>query len=295
MRIEDKNDFLKVKDIELEADIKKVFDNGFYLGNILFKVGNIQSEGLDLPFTLKDAKCKMLVDIKQNKDETVNLDFKIDADAGASNLPTAYAFLQRVETSYTLHGMKLEGLLAFQDYTKKLQAQQQDILSRLQSPTTGELDMDVYAELQKMQSKTKDDMQLLMIDMLKKDSTSLSFETKFLDKNNKKSNFSMNMGYVGDVVFQKDIKALEAQLKEEWPNLITFDFDVKLEKDYISNLPAELQQELSGQLQVGKMFGIIKENNNSFSFDANYKPGILKVNGENKTEMLQMLGVNSSK
>jgi len=293
--VEAKDEFFKANNINIDADLKKVFDNGFYLGNFIFNIGKIDTKGADLPFSLEGAKLNMTVDINQNDNETVNIDFKIDGDAGKSKLPEAYASLKKAEVSYSLHGMKLEGLLAFQDYTKELQVKQQDIMARLQSPTTGELDMDVYAELEKMQTETKDEMMLLMLRLLKKDSTRLSFTTNLLDKKNEKSTFSMNMGYAGDMVFPTDAKALEEILKKEWLNLITFDFKVDLEKEYIQNLPVQLQQELAGQLQMGAMLGIVKENNSSFSFDANYKPKKLMLNGQDRTEMLQMLEMGLSK
>ncbi len=287
--VEHDGEFFKANNISIDGELKKVFDNGFYLGNFVFDIGNIDTKGVDLPFSLENAKLNMLVDINQNDDETVNIDFKVKGDAGNSKLPEAYAFLKKAEVSYALHGMKLEGVLAFQDFTKKLQVKQQDILSRLQSPTTGELDMEVYAELEKMQTETSEEMMVLMAGALKKDTSSLRFETNLLDKNNKKSSLSMNMGYVGDIVLPKDAKALEATLKKELLNLITLDFDVNLEKDYIANLPEQLQQELAGQLQIGIMFGIIKENNNSYSFDVDYKPKTLMINGANRSEMLEML------
>ncbi|HIP51422.1 MAG TPA: DUF945 family protein [Campylobacterales bacterium] len=287
--VEGKDEFFKANDIIIDADLKKVFDNGFYLGDFVFNIGNIDTKGVDLPFSLENARVNMAVDIHQNDDETVNIDFKIDGDTGKSKLPEAYAFLKKAEVSYALHGMKLEGILAFQDYTQKLQVKQQDILSRLQSPATGELDMDVYAELEKMQVETQENMMLLMAGLLETNTTSLAFETKLLDKENKKSNISANFGYVGDKPLPTDAKALEAMFKKELLNLITLDFDLNLEKDYIQNLPIELQQILKSQLQMGAMFGIVKENNNSFSFDANYKPRRLMLNGEDRTEMLQIL------
>jgi uncharacterized protein YdgA (DUF945 family) len=287
------DEFFKANDISMVANLKKVFDNGFYLGDFVFNVENIDTKGIDLPFSLENAKLNMLVDINQNHDKTVNIDFKIKGNSGTSILPANYAFLKKAEVSYSLHGMKLGGLLAFQDFTKELQAKQQDILSRLHS-SSGELDMDVYAELEKMQTQTKEDMIVLMAGLLKKDTSSLSFETNMLDKNNKKSTLSMNMGYVGDIVLPKDAKALETTFKKELLNLITLDFDVNLEKDYIASLPEELQGGLAGQLQMGMMFGLVKENNNSFSFEANYKPRTLKVNGADKTEMLQMIEMGLS-
>jgi uncharacterized protein YdgA (DUF945 family) len=134
-----------------------------------------------------------------------------------------------------------------------------------------------------------DGMMLLMAGLLKKNSTSLSFETKLLDKENKKSSISMNMAYVGDMDFPSDAKTLELKFKKELLNLITLDFNVDLEKEYIKNLPVQLQEQLSGQMQIGAMFGIIKENNNSFSLDVNYEPKTLMLNGQNRTEMLQMI------
>ncbi len=287
--VEHNDEFFKANDISMEADIKEVFANGFYLGDFVFNVEQVNTKGVDLPFSLENAKVKMRVNIDKNEDETVNLDFKVEGDAGNSKLPEAYAFLKKAELTYALHGMRLEGVLAFQDFTKELQAREADILSRLKPSQTGELDMKALAELEKMQVEMQEGMMLRMAGLLKKDSTSITFETNLVDKENKKSSISLNMGYVGDMDLPTDGKALKKKFKEELFNLITLDFKVDLEKEYISNLPLQLQQELAGQIQMGAMFGIVKENNNSYSFDANYKPKTLTVNGRDRSEMLQML------
>ena len=99
----------------------------------------------------------------------------------------------------------------------------------------------------------------------------------------------MNMGYVGEMVLPKDAKNLEATFKKELLNFITLDFNVNLEKDYINNLPLQLQEELAGQLQMAKVFGILEENNSSFSFDIDYKGKRLMLNGQDRSEMLQMI------
>ena len=194
-----------------------------------------------------------------------------------------------VEFAYALNAVKLEGLLAFQDFTKGLEAKQQDIMSRLQSPSTGELDMEVLAELEKMQTETVDGMMVLLVDLLKQDSTNFDVEMKMIDKKAKSSNLKLNVGYAGDKALPTDAKELEALFKNELFNLITLDFDINLEKDYINNLPAQFQQELAGQLQMGTMFGIVQETNSSFSLDVNYKDKRLMLNGQDRSEMLQML------
>ena len=149
--------------------------------------------------------------------------------------------------------------------------------------------MNALAELEKLRVQTQDDLMMLIVGLLKTEKTNFDAEIKMIDKKAKESNLKMNIAYVGDEDFPTSPRALEEKFKKELLKLISVDFDMNLEKDYIANLPMKLQQELAGQLQMGTMFGIVKENNNSYSFDVNYKPNSLMINGENRLEMLEML------
>ena len=282
-------EFVKSNDIHMDMKITEFFDNGFYLGDIALKAEDISTKGLDLPFEFEKAKMSMDIKISKNSDETVNMDMMIKGNSGSSKLPDAYAFLKQGEINYALHGMKLEGLLAFQDFTKKIQAKQADIMSRLISSSTGEMDMAVYAELEAMQKETVNGMIALVPSILKKDSSALTFAIDLEDKASKKSTLAMNLGYIGKKELPKDVKELEAFFKKEFRNLFSLDVDVELEKDYIANLPMELQQGLAGELQMGAMMGIVKENNASYSFSAKVKPNKLMLNGEDRSAMLEML------
>lgn len=285
---------IDIKEVVLDVDITKFYDNGFYLGDFVFSVGSLGMKDDFLPFELKEAKLVLEINVDENKDDTIDMKFKLKGDVGQSKLPMEYASLDIVELFYALHGVKLEGLLAFQEFTDSLQAKEQDVISRLHSPKTGELDMEVFAELEKMQTETMEGMMVLVAGLLKKDSTSFDAEIKMIDKEAKESKLKMNIGYVGDGALPTSAKELEAKFKKELFNLVSVDFDVTLEKDYISNLPAQFQQELAGQLQMGAMFGIVHENNSSFSFNANYKPKKLTLNGEDRSEMIQMLETSLS-
>ena len=292
---ENKTDVVNMKNIVLDADIKKFYDNGLYLGDFVLSVDSVDMKDELLPFELKGAKIALDMNIDENEDKTIDMKFKFKGDAGESKLPKEYSSLKEVEFSYALNGTKLEGLLAFQDFIQNLQAKQEDIMSRLQSPTTGELDKEVLVELEKMQVETRENMLLLMAGLLKKDSTNFEVEMIMTDKEAKSSNLKLNLGYVGDEVLPTSYKELEEKFTKEFLNLLSLEFTVKLEKDYIGNLPEQSQQELAAQLQMGKMFGIVKENNNSFSFDSNYKDKRLMVNGTDRSEMLQMLDGLKSK
>ena len=283
------NDSLLANTVEIDGDITKFYENGFYLGDFAFNVGSLSTKGDVLPFSLEDAKASLLMNIEQNKDETINMKFKMDADVGNSKLPAEYTPLNKVRLSYALNGTKLEGILAFQDFTKELQAKQQALMMKLSSSANGELDMNALSELEKLQLQAQEGMIPIMAGLLKKDSTNFVFETTVIDKKAKESSIKMNVGYVGDEVLPTDAKALEAKFMKEFLNLLTININIDLNKEYISNLPVELQQELAGQLQMGAMFGIVQDNNTSYNFDAQYKPKTLTVNGQDRTEMLQML------
>ena len=281
--------FFKAKDVALDADIKKFYDNGFYLGDFVFSFGSIDMKGEQLPFELKNAKVVLDMNIDENDDKTIDMNFKLDANVGESKLPMEYASLGKVELSYALNGAKLEGLLAFQDYVKTLQDKQQDIVDRLISPTTGELDMDVYAELEKMQSDMQDEMTVLGAGLLKKDKTNLDLKIKMTDKKAKSSDLKLNVTYVGDENLPTTVEALKEKFAKELLHLLAIDFDVKLDKAYIKNLPPQFQQELAGQLQMGAMFGVVKDNNDSYTLGLKYKKEQLMINGQDRSEMMKMI------
>jgi len=288
--IQSKNnrEYIDIKEMVLDADITKFYDNGFYLGDFVLSVGSLSMKDELLPFELKNAKIALDMNIDENKDKNIDMKFKLHANVGESKLPTEYSSLNVVELSYALNGTKLEGLLAFQDFTKTLQAKEQEILKKLKT-ANGELDTNALAELEKLRVQTQDDLMMLIVGLLKTEKTNFDAEIKMIDKKAKESNLKMNIAYVGDENFPTSPRALEEKFKKELLKLISVDFDVNLEKDYIANLPMQLQKELAGQLQIGAMFGIVKENNNSYSFDVNYKPNSLMINGENRLEMLEML------
>jgi uncharacterized protein YdgA (DUF945 family) len=277
------------KDIKLDADIKKFYENGFYLGDFVLSLGSVDMKGTQLPFELKEAKVVMRMNIEENDDKTIDMKFKIDADVGNSKLPMEYASLKKAEFSYALNGAKLEGLLALQDYVKKLQAKQQDIMQRIISPTTGEVDMDVYAELEQLEKRMDEEMTVLVAKLLKKDKTNLDLKIDMTDKKANKSDLKLNVTYVGDENLPTSAKALKEKFAKELLHLLAIDFHVELEKAYIQNLPPQFQQELAAQLQMGAMFGVVQENNDSYTLELRYKNDQLIINGQDRSEMMKMI------
>jgi len=234
------------------------------------------------------------MNINQNEDKTIDMKFNMDANVGDTKLPAEYAALNKIKLAYALNGSTLEGVMAFQDYTKRLQSKQQALMVKLSNPNNGEVDMNTLAELEKFQTQSQEEMMLAIAGLLKKDKTNFVFKTTMIDNKDNESSFNVNVGYVGDGPLPTTAKALEAKFSKEFLNLLTLDLNVNLNKKYIANLPVELQEELMGQLQMGAMFGVVEDSNSSYNFEANYKPKTLMVNGKDRSEMLGLLEMGLS-
>jgi len=88
-----------------------------------------------------------------------------------------------------------------------------------------------------------------------------------------------------DETLPKGLEALATKFQQEFLNWIKLNLNLNLKKSLINNLPPQLQQ----QVQMAMLTGMIKDNNSSYSFSANYVPKKLMVNGEDKTEMIGLL------
>ena len=280
----------KVEDLTLDADMTKLFANGFYLGNFLLTANNINIDNPAIPQKISNAQFKMVMNLEQNSklatgEALVNMNFGMNLKMGDTKLAPEYDFLKEFALDYGLDGIKLEALMAFQESMKEVQQQQQAILTKLSSVKTAEEQMKVLEELQVIQKNLQDKMGRLLADFLVKDQTTFKLKSVLVDSSNKKSNAMLNVRYVGDEVLPKTVKEIEAKFKKELLNWLTFNVNLKLEKSLVQKLPKPLQQQLS----MAIMTGMLQDNNSSYRFDANYVPKKLMVNGEDKSEMLQLL------
>jgi uncharacterized protein YdgA (DUF945 family) len=282
-------DDIHIQDITLDGTITKFYENGFYLGDFKLDIPSLNMKTEDMPFEVKKANVAMEMSIDENSQKDIDIQFNIQGDLGETQLPTEFAYLKQLEVGYALNGTKLEGLLAFQDYSKRVQAKQEELMEKLTTNTSGTFDENAFAELNQFQQDIENEMILLLTGLLNKNRTEFLFNAKVMDAKAKEASVGLNLKYVGDEVFPKSAAEIREKFEKEFLELLAMNVDVQLNKEYIENLPAELKQELSSQLQMGAMFGVIKDNNTSFSFEADYQPKTLMVNGNDRSEMLKML------
>ena len=280
---------VEMRDITLDGDITKFFDNGFYLGDFNFKIDALSMQDKNIPFVIKNSKVLVATNITQNSDKSVNLDVNMDLDVGESQLPSEMDIAKKFSLKYGIDGVKLEGLLAFQDTMKEIQTKQQEVMAKLTTAKTDEEQMLVFSQLEELNLELSNKMGQLLTGLLLKDKSKLNLKLLLTDKSNKESDVSFNLGYIGDEKLPKNMDELKKKFQQELLNWVTLDLKLNLKKSLIQNLPQNLQQEVGGQLQMGTMMGMIKDNNSSYSFDVNYKSKKLTINGEDKSDMLPMV------
>jgi len=281
---------VKVENLLLDADITKLFDNGLYLGDFVITANNVNIDNPAVPQKLTNATFKMAMNLDQNSQvksttELVNMNFGLNLKLGETKLAPEYDFVKEFSFDYGLDGIKMEALMAFQDTMKEVQEEQQAILTKLSSVKTSEDQMEVFKELEGIQQKLQNKMGLLVANFLVKDQTTLKFNGSLIDNANTTSNATFNIKYVGDEVLPQTLDEIEAKFKKELLNWIALNVKIDLDKSLVQKLPETTKQQLSMAL----MTGMLQENNTSYGFNANYVPRKLMVNGQDKSEMLQLV------
>ena len=274
---------IKLEKVTLNGDITKVFDNGFYLGSFDMGVENFTvNDKHNKEQNIKNAKVKVLMDIKQNDSNLIDNNFRLNLDIGDTKLPPEVEFLKNISVDYGLNGTKMEAWLAFQDAIKEMQKKQEAIIERLSTAKDEKEQMKAFEELQNMQTELQNKMAMLLSNFLVKDKTTFNLNANL---NSGEAKALLNIKYIGDEQLPKTIEELATKLQKELLNWITLNIDIKLKKSLANKLPQELQNQLS----IAIMTGMLKDNNSSYGFNVKYVPKKLMINGEDKSSMLILL------
>ena len=271
--------------LTMDGDIKKVYDNGFYLGDFKMSLEKMDVNNPTLPIKLKGVNLTMGMNINQTKNELIDTSANFQIDLGKTELPKEYAFLKNLSFDYGLNGTKLKGWMGLQSTMKNVQEKQQALLNNLRSVKTMEEQQKIIGSLQNMQSEMMEQLASNIADLLVKNRSKLYANADIIDTQSQKSRLSFDVNYVGDETLPKGLEALATKFQQEFLNWIKLNINLNLKKSLVNNLPPQLQQ----QVQMAMLTGMIKDNNSSYSFSANYVPKKLMVNGEDKTEMIGLL------
>ena len=269
---------IKLENITIDAEITKFFNNDFYLDKFAFAVEKLNVNNPSFPQEIKDASFKMLLNIEQNESKTVNMNFGFNLNVGETKLPVEYNFLKKLDFNYGINHIKADVIFAFQDAMKGVQLQQQKVLQQFSSATNQEEEMKAMEALEKMQTIIQDKIALLFSELLVKEKTTFNLKALLTDHSNVQSSAKLDLSYVGDEVLPKTLTELEAQLL----NWLKLNISVDLAKSLVVKLPKETQ----GAIAMYTVLGMIQNNKSSYSFNVDYLPKKLILNGQDRSDML---------
>ena len=279
-----------LENLELSGDIQKIFKNGFYLGTFNFNVGSISTNVEEelFPMALENASMKLQVSMNENQDKSLTMDVSLDVDKGDTQLPPKIDFVKHLHFEYALEHTKLEAWLSFQDSIKKIQHKQEAILKTMKNATDNEVAMHALQELIALQESLQNETVRCMSDALIKDKSILKMATKITDKSTLESTATLAVHYIGEKKLPTNMAQFTALFKQEFLHWVKLNTKVEVQKSLIHSLQQKLQQQLNMLL----MIGMVKEQKQSYTFDANYIPNKLMVNGVDKSDMIEMLERN---
>lgn len=273
---------MKLENVVLNANIKKFFENGFYIGNFDMKIGNLTLKNPNESQDIKNAKVKLVLDMNENGSDLIDTKLGLDLDVGDTKLPPELNFIKNITVNYGLNGTKIDAWLAFQDTIKEVQEKQKMIIGKLSSTKSDKEQQKALVALMNIQHKLEDKIVILLSDFLVKDKTTFDLKANI---NRGQGIGSFDIKYIGDEKLPKTVEELALKLQKELLNWITLNIDIKLDKSLVNKLPKELQNQLS----MAIMTGMLKDNNSSYGFNVNYIPKKLMINGEDKSGMLILL------
>lgn len=276
---------IDVKDMKMDINIKKFFDNGFYLADIAFNIGKLNFDVPNEALKLKDASAGIDIVIDQNKDKTIKMSIDLNLDVSKSTLPTDIPAVKNVALGYNLDGADFDGIMAFQDFIQEMQEKQQALMTDLTKAKNMEEQMAVIVKLQEFQKYIMDNFITKGAALLVKDKTHLSYYMSTTDKTDKKSLVDTKIKYLGDPL-KGTVQEIQAQLMKNLLTSLAVDIDVNIEESLLKTLPKDVAEDIAMKLEMSVAEGIVKKDKGAYSLNANYTPKTIMVNDKNMTSTL---------
>jgi len=276
---------IKLEDIVMNFDLKKFFDNGFYLMDMDSQIKKINMSSDNASFQLKNAMASLDMVIDQNIDESISVKFNIGIDLKESKLPARMPQIKKAKLGINIGGMEMEGLMKTQNLGQKIQAveaKQKSIFKRIKTAQTTEERRTAIKDLQAIQNELIHTMAEVYAGILIKNKTTLSYSIDVTEQNNKQSKVSITTTYVGDDLPSTG-EAIVNKFKKEIFDLLTLKVDIQLEESLLTEISRSEKKKLKMMIQQG----FVKQDNGRYILDAQYKSQTLTINDKDFSQILK--------
>ncbi|MDD3592619.1 MAG: DUF945 family protein [Sulfurovum sp.] len=273
----------------LQMDMKEILAGKYLLGDGAFRIAKISmtQEGLS-----KSVEMDFAMDFKTEREvgDYMMADIAVQFNQeGLEQLDTTTGGLaKQVNFSMKLQGISMDALQKFEAVNQK-QLEMTDTMYGMMTETDPDK---AEAALQRAETAQEDFMKAAteaLKALLVKERTKVSAAVD-ITKDDAKSSLSLTVGYVGGTL-NGSLEEMVAYLQAKPLEYLALDADLDFNEKHLTLNPSpEAQQQAKMGFDMAVMQGIMNFENGVYSTKLEYKPKVLKINGQDKSrEILPML------
>lgn len=273
----------------LQMDVKDILAGKYLLGDGAFKIAKIsmKQKGLSKPVEMDFA-----MDFKTEREAGDYLMAEIAVQFNQEGLeqlePTTGGVAEQVNFSMKLQGISMDALQKVEAVNQK-QMEMTDTMYGMMTETDPDK---AEAALKRAETAQEDFIKATteaFRALLVKERTKISAAAD-LTKDDAKSSLSLSVGYVGETL-NGSLEEMVAYLQAKPLEYLALDADLDFNEKHLALNPSpQAQQQAKMGFDMAVMQGMMNFENGVYSTKLEYKPKVLKINGQDKSqEILPML------
>lgn len=274
----------------LHIDMKDILGGKYLLGEGEFKIAKVIMELEELS---EPVEMDFVMNVKTEREEGDFLTAAINMQLNQKGLEqlqlTAQEMVKQVNFSIQLNGFSLEALQKLEEVNQK-QLEMTDTMYGMMTETDP---VKAEAALKRAETAQEDFMNATteaFKALLVKGRTKISVGMDFTTRENAKSHMRFSAGYVGEAL-SGSLEEMVAYLQTKPLEYLALEGDMNINEKHFALIqsPQEQQQAKMG-FDMAVMQGMMNFENGLYSTKLEYKPKVLKINGQDKSqEILPML------
>ena len=274
---------LSIKNLLFNVDVDEFIGDSIMVGAVNISMDNLSIKDDSNPKMEKislQPSIKILT--KKDSEKTISTMIEGSVELGETKLPDELPPLKTVHASMHMDAMGIEGLMEFQQATQEMQESQAKLLSKMQSSSGDNKEMQkIFEEFGTLQETMMSKMIHSLNTLLVKDQTRIGYSFDIETKEKKQSDAKLEVQYTGDMKFEGSLEEIAMRVQQQALNMANLDVKIVLDAEHIKTLPnAEM---LAQQIQMGVAQGFVKKENGKYILNGYYKNRELMVNDNNLT------------
>lgn len=238
---------------------------------------------------------KLDIKIDEDKDKNIKITYMADAELIKGDIPEDILPLKidpkKASFGLVLEGISPQGFIAFQKYSQEVSVKSQALMKKTITPEDADFKKTLN-ELDEFQQEVQETMLDLGQGLFAPKKGKISYSVSFENKQKKVSHVGVKLAYIGDKL-TGNLEDIAQKFKQQALNSFTLDVDANLDETLLLAVQREMndreKKQINTGIQMGVSQGVVVKKDGVYKVNIDYDPGKLIMNGEDKSEMLEMI------